>query len=52
MKKGRKPLFSDKQVERMRDMKKEGFRNHDIARVLNVSTGTISSYLRGKRRTS
>jgi predicted transcriptional regulator len=43
---GRKPQFTAKQVERMRDMKAEGLRNHEIAKVFGVATSTISSYLR------
>ena len=47
--KGKKPRFTAKQVERMRDMKLQGLPVHEIARVMNIGTSSISAYLRGTR---
>lgn len=47
--KGRKLKFDSKQVQRMRDMKSEGLRNHEIARMLGVATTTVTAYLSGRR---
>lgn len=45
-----KIAFTAKQVERIRDMKAEGWRQYQIARIMGVSEGTISAYLRGLRK--
>lgn len=47
--KGRKPHFTAKQVERMRESKAEGLRVKEIARNLGVASSTVSAYLRGQR---
>jgi DNA-binding CsgD family transcriptional regulator len=47
---GRKPGFTAKQVQRMREMKAEGLSNRDIAQVMNTSANTVSMYLLGKTR--
>ncbi len=47
--KGRKPRFTAKQVERMREMLAEGLRMYDIARVMNIGKSSISAYLKGTR---
>jgi predicted transcriptional regulator len=46
---GNKAAFTQKQVERLRDMKAGGMRAHEIAKVFGVATGTVSAYLRGER---
>ncbi len=49
-KRGKKPQFSQKQVDRMKHMREEGLRNEDIARVMGASKTTIADYITGKRK--
>jgi predicted transcriptional regulator len=44
-----KAAFTAKQIERLKDMKAEGMRIYEIARIMGVATGTVSAYLRGER---
>jgi predicted transcriptional regulator len=44
-----KAAFTAKQVERLRHMKSEGLRHHEIARIMGVATNTVSAYLSGQR---
>jgi transcriptional regulator with XRE-family HTH domain len=44
-----KANFTAKQLERMKDMRANGFTDRDIARVFGVHSSTIGAYLRGER---
>lgn len=45
-----KANFTAKQIERMKEMKANGFTAKDIARAFNVHASTITAYLRGERK--
>lgn len=45
-----KAHFTAKQVERMRDLKADGLKGVDIARIFNVHANTVNAYLRGERK--
>lgn len=49
MKKGRKLSLTPDQVRRLKDKKAAGMKCNEIAKVMGLSTGTISAYLRGER---
>lgn len=44
-----KANFTPKQIERMKEMKSEGFTARDIARRFGVHHSTVTAYLRGER---